>query len=56
LQYGSKDQDESCLIEDSENSFYSDDVFFIAPFFVIDRSAMKVMSVKNSLESFVKDN
>lgn len=59
LEYGNPENDESCLIDSSEESpipFYSDQVFFIAPFFVIDRKARKAMTVKVSLEDYIKDN
>lgn len=36
--------------------FYSQDIFFIAPFFVIDRTSKKALTLKVSLEQFIKDN
>ena len=36
--------------------FYSQDIFFIAPFFVIDRTSKKALTLKISLEQFIKDN
>lgn len=43
-------------VDSEEIAFYSEDVYFIAPFYVIDRKAMRAMTIKLSLEAFIRDS